>query len=462
MRSVPHSIRSFGPSLSFILLIFFFAVLEIAGGTSRSDQLAQPIVRGAAWLLLIVAVLFGKRKQVLVERPVWIFLFAMIALAILQLIPLPPKVWGALPGRERFLEAALLAGAKQPWRPLALVPSAALNALSSMVVPLAVLVFATGLPARERKWLPTLILVLVTVAMLVGLLQLTGARIDDPFIDSVPGAISGNFANRNHFALFLSFGVLVVPVWAFGGRTASKWRWPAASGLAMLFFLTILATGSRAGMAVGLIAVILSLGLTKRHIQHAFQRYPRWLLPALAIATIGLAGTAITVSIWADRAVSIHRLFVVTSESEMRREALPAIWRATRDYLPFGSGLGAFATVYQIYEPSNLLSISYLNRAHNDYLEIALTTGLPGLTLLICALGWWLVAGIRTWRAASSSKYAISKVGWGILLIVFVASVFDYPARTPLMMAIITLAALWLCWENEQPRSTLPPQNRRV
>ena len=41
-----------------------------------------------------------------------------IALVGLQLVPLPPALWTALPGREGLATAAQLAGFPQPWRPL--------------------------------------------------------------------------------------------------------------------------------------------------------------------------------------------------------------------------------------------------------------------------------------------------------------------------------------------------------
>jgi O-antigen ligase len=118
--------------------------------------------------------------------------------------------------------------------------------------------------------------------------------------------------------------------------------------------------------------------------------------------------------------------------------------------------------VFQIYEPFDFLSMHYFNRAHDDYLEIVLNAGLPGLLLLLCALGWWLAASIRAWRAGDSMRYAIPKLGSAMLLLVFIASIFDYPARTPIMMAMIALAALWLSWGSEAPGSALPKGNQRL
>jgi O-antigen ligase len=457
MRFAPPSISSLRPSLSLILLVLFLAVLWLAGGTSRADQLGQPVVRAAAWLLLIVAIIFGRRKLTFQEKPVWLFLLAMIFLALAQLVPLPPSVWEALPGRQLFIQAAVLAGTAQPWRPVSIVPSATINALSSLVVPFAVLVFATGLRERERQWLPSLVLAIIVAAMLLGLLQLSGAIFDNPFIDDIPGMISGIFANRNHFALLLAFGILLVPAWALSDTHVAAWRWPAALALVLLFFLTILATGSRAGMVVGVLALVIGLVLAGRPVQHMLRRYPRWVLPVLIAIIVGLIAVFVAISISAERAVSVHRLFTLSPEEDLRRKALPTVWAMIRTYFPFGSGLGDFATVFQIYEPFGFLNLTYFNRAHDDFLEIVLNAGLPGLLLLLGTLAWWLVASIRAWRASGSMRHVRPKLGSAMLLLVFIASIFDYPARTPMMMALIALAALWLSWGSDESR-LYPPK----
>lgn len=462
MPSVSYSLRSFKPSLSLILLVAFLMVLWLGGGTSRTDQLAQPIVRGAAWLLLIIAIAFDKGALTFREKPVWLFLAASAAVAFLQLIPLPPTFWEGLPGRKLFVEAAALTGNEQPWRSLAIVPSAALNALSSLIVPCAVMVFCTGLRERERRLLPAILSTLVLMTMIVGLMQLSGRAIDNPFVDDVPGSISGNFANRNHFALFLAFGILLVPLWSFPNGNVSRWRWPAALGVVVLLFLAILATGSRAGMALGLIAVAICLVLVRQPVQLLLQRYPRWLGPALALAAVGLVSVLVALNISADRAASIHRFYALSSEEDMRRQALPTVWKMIGTYFPYGSGLGDFATVFQIAEPLDFLNMTYFNRAHDDFLEVVINAGLPGLLLLIWAFGWWLAASSRVWRLSSPGRSARPKVGSAMLLLVFLASAFDYPARTPIMMALIAIAALWLCWGSDETRSPLPHSSQRL
>lgn len=461
MRSVSSSIRSFRPSLSFILLLILLAVLSLAGGTSRADELGQPVVRATAWLLVIVAIVFSRRALSIRKSPVWLFLIAMVCLVLVQLVPLPPSIWEALPGRKLFVQAATLAGTAQPWRPLSIVPSATINALSSLIVPVSITVFATGLRERERKWLPAVLLVTIISAMLLGLLQLSGIEFDNPFIDDIPGKVSGIFANRNHFALLLAFGILLIPAWALSSTHIAAWRWPAALALILLFFLTILATGSRAGMMVGIFALFVALVLAWRRVQQMLRRYPPWIVPVLAVATIGLVVLFVAISMSADRAVAVHRLLTLSPEEDLRRRALPTVWAMIWTYFPFGSGLGDFATVFQIYEPFDLLNSTYFNRAHDDFLEIALNAGLPGMLLLLWAVAWWMMASVRAWRAGSSMRHVKPKLGSAILMLVFIASVFDYPARTPMMMAIIALAALWLSWGSDKP-NTLPAKDQRL
>lgn len=463
MPSSSRPIWPFRPSLSFVLLVAFLAVLWLAGGTSRADALGQPVVRGAAWALIIIAILFGRKAPTFEEKPVWLFFLAMAVLALLQLVPLPPNIWEALPGRKPFIEAAVLAGAPQPWRPLAIVPSAAINAASSLVVPFAVLLFATGMRERERQWLPGLLLGIVLSAMLLGLLQFSGATFDNPFIDDSPGQVSGIFANRNHFALFLSFGILLVPAWAFAGRRIAGWRLPAALGLLLLLFLTILATGSRAGMALGFVALVVSAIFARHPLKGALKRYPRWVFPAVIAGIVGLVALFVLISVSADRAESITRLLAVDPEQDMRRRALPTVWSMIGTYFPFGTGMGDFATLFQMHEPFDLLKPTYFNRAHNDYLEILVNAGLPGLLLLLVAVGWWLLMSVKAFRAGSSLRHIRPKLGTAMFLLIFIASVTDYPARTPTMMAMIALAALWLSWGSDAPsRSALPTKDQRL
>ena len=253
--------------------------------------------------------------------------------------------------------------------------------------------------------------------------------------------MGGNFANRNHFALFLAIGCLIAPVWAFSGNVRrTAWRAPVAIALVVLFSLTILASGSRGGVLVGLLSLPIVMLLAKQGIRHELRRAPRWVFPAIAAAIFTIIAIFVLFSVAADRAISIDRFLLVDQGQDMRTRGLPVVLSMIATYFPVGSGFGGFDPIFRMHEPAGLLKLTYFNHAHNDFLEVALDGGLMGIALLLSAIGWWSVASLRAWRTGG----APARLGSAILLLVLIASAFDYPARTPMMMAMIILAAVWL------------------
>jgi len=428
----------FSPDLSFVLLAVLFVILWLAGGASREDVAGQIVVRAASWIAIVIAVLFARRPRIEEARAATLVLLAAILLCIAQLIPLPPGVWRALPGRAAFTDP--LISPPDLWRPLSLVPGATVNALFSLATPLAVLVLATGVREGQRLWIPIVILAVIGFALLIGLLQFTGAQITNPLVNGGAGQVDGLFANRNHYALFLAVGLLIAPVWGVGAGSVSHVRAPIALGLVLLLVLTILASGSRAGMVLGGIALVLGLTIARRGVKSALHRYPRWTLSAIGVGIAALIAIFVLASVAADRAVSLDRLVELDTGEDMRSRGLPIVLAIIHTYFPVGSGLGSFDPIFRINEPFSLLKPTYFNHAHNDFLEIVLTAGLSGLLLLGAAIGWWLWRSISAWRTDS----VLPKLGSATLLLILLASIVDYPARTPVIMAMATIAAIWL------------------
>lgn len=440
--AISDSLKALGPRLSLSLLCAFLIVLWIAGGASRADVIGQVVVRSAAWGLLAVFVLWGRPPAIGSAAPIVWLLTAAVITTLVQLVPLPPAVWQALPGRDLITEAADSIGTAQPWRPLSIVPPRTLNAAGSLVVPAVVLLLGMGLTQGERKMLLIVILSLVTASTLLDLLQFGGVPFDNRLVNLTSKA-TGTFANRNHLALFVAMGCLIAPVWAFDRRRPG-WRIPVAVGLLALFVLMILASGSRAGLALGIVALGLGLLIVARRIRDALDRMPRWALPVLLATPVAFVGSLTLLTVLADRAESIGRLFALDPAQDMRRRGMPVILDMIATYFPAGTGLGGFDPLFRIHEPFDLLKPTYLNHAHNDFLEIALDAGIAGILLLGAGVAWWAWASFRAWRAGAGSEHTLPKVGSALLLLVMIASMFDYPARTPLIMAMVVIAALWL------------------
>lgn len=459
---MPRTAHSATPprwSIAFLLLLLLLSTLLIAGGASRADVMGQAVTRGAAWLVLMTAIVLGVRPLA-TNVTVLLFLSAAVLLALLQLVPLPPGLWQMLPGRQS-LEDALVT--QNYWRPLSLAPGATINAASSLVVPLGTLLLVNSISEAEQRWLPGVSLGLISASTIVGLLQLSGTRFDNPFINDTVGQVSGTFANRNHFALFVAFGCMMAPVWALANRRRLQWRAPVALGLVLLFMLTILASGSRAGMLVGALALAMGLGLSWQSVGQARRGGLHRVFPALIVAIIATLAIFVLISVQADRAEAINRAFGIGLGQDMRGRALPTVLTMIGTYFPAGTGFGSFDPMFRMHEPFELLKRSYFNHAHNDLLEVVLDGGLPALLLLLAALGWWALASIRVWRVGAEPRYMVPKLGSATLLLIIIASIFDYPVRTPMMMAMAVIAAIWL---NQGAatvaRSPLPKQGQHL
>ncbi|MEJ8629580.1 hypothetical protein P0F65_06475 [Sphingomonas sp. I4] len=123
-----------------------------------------------------------------------------------------------------------------------------------------------------------------------------------------------------------------------GGR----WRVSLALGLVLLFILLILASGSRAGLALGALGVVFGGALAQARLRRTLRGKPRWVLPVVLAVAAGLMVSSVALSVAADRAVSVNRLLMVDAESDMRGRALPTVIAMIRTYFPVGSGLGGF------------------------------------------------------------------------------------------------------------------------
>lgn len=435
--------RSTSISLPFILLVGLLATLVMAGGASRADVLGQVVVRGAASAALVVAFLLAGPPDGRLPRTVLTLLAATAALPLLQLIPLPPAWWGSLPGHEVLRGA--VAG-DQPWRPLSIQPSATWNAAASLLVPASVVLLASAVRRSERTLIMPVLLALIGISALFGLLQFSGNLFESPFVNASAGEVSALFANRNHFAVFLAFGCLLAPVWGAWDGNRAAWRVPLAIGATLLILLLILASGSRAGLAAGVLATAFGLILARQLLHSLRRRLPRWAEPAFGVAILAIVAVVIAVSVASNRAMSIDRLLSTDPAVDMRTRALPTVIEAVRAYFPTGAGFGSFDAVFRMREPFELLKPTYFNHAHNDYLEVMLGGGILAMLLVVVALGWWAICSIRVWRRKPSSEVMLGRLGSGLLLVTFVASAIDYPARTPAIMAIVALAAAWLEW----------------
>lgn len=448
LHSLVSSLRATsGPFRALCLLL---VAVFLLGGGARADIQSLAFLRPLAIVLLFYGLARLDRSHVAANRFVLALALLSVLLIGLHLVPMPPQWWTGLPHRDLVADIDRVAGLGQVWRPLSLAPDATWNALFAALVPCAALVLGVQLGARERQMLLWPVLLLGGLSAAIGMAQISASPDSALFFYRVTndGAAVGLFANRNHQAMLLAALVPVLAVWA--SASAGTMRLLVALSVGAALLLLVLVTGSRAGLLLAAFALV-SLPLLvspallnrSRGANRVRGRFPGRLALAGMAAVLALI---VALAAWRGRSLAWERLVESTPGEDMRFLILPWLLPMIRDYLPLGSGLGSFERVFQMHEPDALLRPSYANHVHNDWLELALTGGIPALLLLLAALVAFL-AKTRSLFArglAHSPELRLARLGMVVLLLAALASLMDYPLRVPSLACFFVLAVLWM------------------
>jgi O-antigen ligase len=290
----------------------------------------------------------------------------------------------------------------------------------------------------------------------LGLAQVSAGGEDALRFYSAPPTTTavGLFANRNHQALLVCCGLPMLAVWASlmsADRATARLHGVIATVSAAFLLLVIPTTGSRAGLVLLSLAVPFAIALAwpvLKAVAGTLSRPRRTVAVSAALAALA---ALIAVALTFSRAESVQRLFAIDPAEDARVRLLRPLMAMIRDFFPFGSGFGSFDRVYLGFEPFENLAVTVMNQAHDDYLQLVLEAGLPGLLLLIAFLGWWGWSSLKLWRREDGEGRLLGRLGSVVLLLIMVASATDYPARTPLIMVLAAQSAGWM----------LLPQRRR-
>lgn len=434
----------------YALLAFLFLCL-VGGGASRSDALSLLYLRPAAILLIaLIAIIPGTWSSGHC-RPLFILLALFSATMLIQLVPLPPMLWTLLPGHARFAEAAVVAGMPQPWHPISLTPDLTLNSLLALLLPFAALLGFTAIRPDQRAALLPILLIGIGASAIIGIAQLSGGRSSVLYLYRIThnGSAVGFLANRNHEAALLALAFPMLRLWTLGparDRHYTRMRFWIAVAIGCCLVPALLVTGSRAGVALGLVGLIAALTLAPpRSGSHRPRTGRRAFTILILIAGVAALGVAAVVL---GRAEAFDRLLMLPHSfgEDVRFENFAMTLRIAGDFLPFGSGFGSFDPIFRVYEADWMLKPTYYNHAHNDAIELVLTGGVAAALVLGGFLIWALrraTAAFRPYASHSSTKL-FARLGAVMILILFLASLVDYPLRTPLLAVIFTLACAWL------------------
>lgn len=427
-----------------IALCVLLAIAFAFGGGGSVYGLANLVVQLTA--LTVLALRGGAAKRFWRESPVLlrIAIVLTLLLPLVQIVPLPETVWPALPGHDlvaRSFEAAGTSG----WMTWSVDPLRTALALSALITPLAVVMAGWTLPHRHLLTLGWLVVALGLVTTLMGLVQLNPAGDNFALYPArEPGAfLVGTFANRNSTALLLGFCLtLACLLPAPRPHPAVPW---VRLAVASLLLVAIVLTKSRTGLALAVIPLGLAALrawtwlLQRRSDGFGLRRGPQPML--LALGALALGATVIGGLVIAAPGRINATLERFEAKDDPRRFIWEdAIFAATR-YWPAGAGMGAFDEVFQIDESLENVTLRTAGRAHNDFLELAIEAGLPGLAL---AAFWVAVCFVMAWQSRRSPIAWAGWAGGAFLLTIALQSITDYPLRNQTILAVAGFALLLL------------------
>ncbi len=357
-----------------------------------------------------------------------------ILLIIVHLIPLTPSLWSAIPGRDHILEGYALLGQKPPSLPISLTPYDTMAAGMSLLPALAVLIGMVVAGAYRSSWRAVAILLGTFAAVLIGALQVASpVPAQSPWYfyrRTNHGFATGFFANSNHMATLLVIALaFLLALFAElrervkNAKAGSAVFLLAAAG-ALVLLVGIFLNGSLAVLLLALPVLLISATM----LLPAAKRRSG---PIMAVALVSVAAIALVYLTPLQDKLLASNSTSFESRQRIWSTTLPAI----EENWAVGSGIASFPEVYPRYEDPAEVIRTIANHAHNDYLEIAVDAGIPGIVLLLAFLLWWGRRTVAIWRSAAVNRYAHAATIASAAMLVH--SFVDYPLRTAALSAIL-------------------------
>lgn len=421
-----------------IAAAILLALSFVFGGASREHALRLALVELAALPLLVLSANRLLRTGLWREHRFALALLGLFtAIPLIQLIPLPPFLWTALPGRADMVLALQLAGIQPGWAPITVTPDLTWQSALAILPPAAMFMAVLGSSHAQTARMMWFYLAGAVVAVLLGAAQLASGGTQLYFwATTAAGSVTGFFANRNHLATLLLSCLPFAAV--FGAavlRRRSDERLPLWFGALFMGLVVIGLAAIRSRAGVILFGPIAVAGMLAAWIAAGRGRPG----PGLIALTGGVAAAIGVVAVLALPPILAR--FDVQSAPEGRFEGWPVVADAADAWLPLGSGIGSFDAVYRSVEPLEQLDPTFFNHAHNEYLETWLEAGWPGVALIIAFLVWYGRRLWAAWKAGPSRERDLQRAASIALLAMLAHSAVDYPLRTAALAVLFALCA---------------------
>lgn len=421
---------------------FFVLAAPLYRGGNRALPLLALELAAIGFLLALALRRYGGAALPPLPRLVVAALAVFLAYPLLQLVPLPESLWRALPGHAGYaavVEGFGAPGAEGARRAISLVPAATEYGWLAMLPPLAALLAVRAFAPAQVVALLAAMTILAGLQGLVGLLQVAGG--EDSFLHlgdaRTYGTATGTFVNRNHLAAMLAMMLPVVVglllYRARHGRHGGLRLDASASNVlsqralvfasAALILLCLLFTRSRAGIATALMGLVFSSILFVR--ARSGSRHAKPIVVALAVTGIALAALIGLTPLLERLEPGQLRL-----SGEGRLALYAATLRGAIEFLPFGSGLSTYASVFPRFQEG--VGGAYYDFAHNDYLQLVMETGIAGAVAVALLLVAYVMRMADLVIRGSERSFTLLQVAAGVgLAPLILHSAFDFPLHMP-------------------------------
>ncbi len=434
------------PGTMLCMALVGLAMILGGGGTVNPQTEMVLQVLTALIVIPLVASPAWQRGLGPVQMPAIVLGGLVLLIPVFQLIPLPPSVWQALPGRSVETQSMALIQGDKAWMPLTMAPARTFASLLAMICPVLLLLQVSRLSLRGRNWLCAVIVGVAALSLALGVLQLsrTAGYEWSLYGEFSEGFLVGFQANRNAqadilLAAMLATGVLATARLGDGRHHILTWTGLVMALLGLLVGLFM--TGSRTGIALSSIGLLFV----------AIMLWP--MLRKRKIVLYGIGGVFGVAAVSGGLLMQLQSVQKVVSRFSLVREARWDLWSDTwyaiGQVWPFGSGIGTIVPMLEAAERLEVVDTTRPVRAHNDWLEWMLEAGLPGmivLGLIILIVAYLMVKAIIAVSETNTmpARRAQVLMAIGFLLIEALHAIVDYPMRSMSLAAIAAVAVAML------------------
>ena len=431
-------------------LLFALCALTIitlpwyASGKSAFSLLLLEISGGL--LLLLLSVSHTRHRYYGLGFFIWLFLAFLILTTSFYLIPLSIEQWSELPGRLRFFPAFewLKDKSIHTYISASLVPERTISSLVSLIA-LISLFIATAIQTNQmKKKLIILIIFIAAIQGIIGVIQFS-TKLEHWYFFEVTGHSNavGTYLNRDHFSALM---YMMLPITLAlisnhfnqlsSGSSRNQYNIIQLFGLALLVILFVCAalfTGSRAGITLTILSMILAIFM--------------FALPVGGWKNAGIVATIFLLSTTAAMSIGIisalNRLIAINPFEDARWDFFKQAIVGIKAFWPVGTGLGTFQEVYATMQP--VTQGNFINHVHNDYLELLFEMGAIGALILLMAL----IIYIKTWVSLRELQWTENKfirVASGIsIFLLLLHELLDFNLHTPAnQIVFVVLCAIFI------------------